>query len=296
MNSKLKGVFIPVVTPFTAQKVDLGKLTHNIRKWNETPVAGYMPLGSNGEFSHMDDEEQLSVLKAVMESKAPEKVIMAGIARQSAYSTVEFGKKAQDMGVDFVSVLCPSYYASFMKDEALIRYYTAVADALEVPVLLYNCPKFAANVTISTDVVRVLSQHPNIAGMKDTSSGNIEKYLEVKDESFDVVAGSISNYLTGLLSGASGGVLSLANYLPGPCCGIQPLFEAGRIEEVKQLSDKLAALSKNATDKYGIAGVKAGCDMFGYMGGEVRNPLADCTPEQKEMIRQAFIESGYLKA
>lgn len=294
MNKKLMGVFIPVATPFVNQRIDLDMLAHNIMRSNATSVAGYMPLGSNGEFAHMNDEEQLAVFKTVKKSAAKDKVLMVGIARHSAYCTIEFGKKIQEQGADFVSVLCPSYYASSMNDAALIRYYTSVAEGLEIPVLLYNCPKFAAGVTLSTEVIKELSVHPNIAGMKDTSTGNIEKYLEVKDISFDVVAGSIENFLTGLKAGAAGGVLSMANYLAEPCCKIQDLFLGGKIQEAEALSSDLIALNKGAAGKYGVAGVKAACDLFGFRGGEVRNPLSDCSEMQKEAIKLAFSDAGYL--
>jgi len=292
MNPKLKGVFIPAVTPFKGQKPDIAALCYNIERWNGTAVAGYMPLGSNGEFAHMDDAEQDSVLDAVVRTAAPGKIIMAGAARNSAYHTIERGKRAADRGAHFVSVLTPCYFASFMDDAALIRYYTAVADALEIPVLLYNCPKFASNVTVSEAVVAALSGHPNIAGMKDTSSGNIEKYLAARGPSFDVVAGSISNYFRGLLAGASGGVLSLANYLPEPCARIQPMFESGDAEGAAALAEMLGALSKRATDQYGVAGVKAGCDAFGYIGGEVRNPLANLTDDQRAEIKKVLLEGA----
>jgi len=294
MNQRLKGVFIPVITPFTNQKVDYVKLAFNIRKSNYSSVAGYMPLGSNGEFVHMNDEEQIDVLKIVKENMLKEKILMVGIARQSAYNTIEFGKAVQEIGVDFVSILTPNYFASSMKDAALIKYYTTIADELSIPILLYNCPKFAANVTLSLEVVKELSTHPNIAGMKDTSSGNIEKYLSIKDESFEVIAGSISNFLQGLKNGASGGVLSMVNYLPEPCCEIQKIFQEGKVEEAEQLSDKLISLNKGAAGKYGVAGVKASCDLFGYHGGEVRNPLSDCTDEQIIAIKNDFLQAGYL--
>lgn len=132
-------------------------------------------------------------------------------------------------------------------------------------------------------------------GMKDTSKGNISKYLEVKDENFDVLAGSITNFLEGLKAGASGGVLSMANYLPEACCLLYETFKQGNLEEAERLSSELIRLSKNATDQYGVAGVKAGCDIFGYMGGEVRNPLTDCNEQQRNEIEKAFIEAGYLK-
>lgn len=292
MNPRLKGVFIPTVTPFINQKLNITALRHNIERWNGTPVAGYMPLGSNGEFAHMDDPEQDAVLDTVVKFAAPDKVVMAGIARPSAYHTIERGKRAAALGAHFVSVLTPCYFASFMDDAALIRYYTAVADALEVPVLIYNCPKFASGVTVGDAVVAELSKHPNIAGMKDTSSGNIEKYLSLRDPSFEVVAGSISNYFQGLTAGSSGGVLSLANYLPEDCARIQPMFESGDTGGAASLAGKLASLSKRATDKFGVAGVKAACGIFGYIGGEVRNPLTDLTEGQLREMKRTLLEGA----
>lgn len=294
MIERLRGVFVPLLTPFTAQELDIGKLASNVQKLNRTKVAGYMPLGSNGEFSHMSDSEQLLVAKTVKENSDNSKVLIIGIARQSAYSTIEFGKMVQDIGIDFVSVLCPSYYASYMTDAALIKYYTAVADALDVPVLMYNCPKYAAGVTISPDVVRELSAHPNILGIKDTSRGNIGDYLSARKGEFQVLAGSINNFFTGLRLGASGGVLSMANYLPDECCRIYFLFQEGKVEEAEQLSNRLTALNKAASGQYGVAGVKAAADLFGYEGGEVRVPLANCDEEQRSQIKQEFVAAGYL--
>lgn len=294
MIESLKGVFVPMMTPFTRQELDTGMLAFNTEKLNGTRVAGYMPLGSNGEFAHMNDDEQILVARTVKKHSAKDKILIIGIARQSAYSTIEFGKKVQDIGVDFVSILCPSYFTSLMTDAALIRYYTAIADELEIPVLLYNCPKYAAGLTISTDVVSELSIHPNIWGMKDTSKGNIEQYLTAREGDFELIAGSITNFLVGLKAGASGGVLSMANYLPDQCCKIQTLFDDGKLEEAEALSDSLITLNKGASGKHGVAGVKCAANLFGYKGGEVRNPLSDCTTEQREAIRREFSEAGYL--
>jgi 4-hydroxy-2-oxoglutarate aldolase len=294
MNKKLTGVFIPVITPFTDQKVDLGKLAHNIEKADRTSIAGYMPLGSNGEFAHMDDEEQLSVLRAIKRHAGKDKILMVGIARQSAYSTIEFGEKVINEGIDFVSVLTPSYFTALMTDDALIRYYSTVADRVSVPVLLYNCPKFAAGLRLTEAVVAELAKHPNIAGMKDTSKGNIVTYLSITEkEDFEVVAGGIENFLEGLEHGGSGGVLSMANYQPEECARIYQLFVSGRTKEAGELSDRLIALNKAGAGKYGVAGVKAGCDIFGFQGGEVRIPLQDCTAEQRKEIRKAFADAGY---
>jgi 4-hydroxy-2-oxoglutarate aldolase len=153
---------------------------------------------------------------------------MAGIARQSAYSTIEFGKRVIEEGVDFVSVLTPSYFTSFMTDNALIRYYSTVADSLTVPVLLYNCPKFSAGLRLTEDVVSELSKHPNIAGMKDTSKGNITTYLSITEkEDFDVIAGSNENFLEGLKHCGSGVCFCPWRMISQECGIIHQLYVKG---------------------------------------------------------------------
>lgn len=296
IKQKLSGVFIPVITPFKNQKVDLDKLAFNIKKTGESKIKGYMPLGSNGEFAHMSDEEQIEVFKTIKVNSKNDKVFMAGIARQSAYSTVEFGKRIEDVGTDFVSVLCPSYYAGKMTDAALIKYFTYVADNMSVPVLMYNCPKFAAGVTISEKVVREMADHPNIVGMKDTSKEDIAIYTKASEgKDFFVIAGSITKFLYGLKVGAVGGVLSLANYQPDLCVKIQELYESGKEKEAEELNDKLVKCNKAGAGKYGPPGVKAGCDIFGFKGGEVRIPLIDCNEQEREAIKKTFVDAGFLK-
>src|SRR4030042_1959450 len=103
--------------------------------------------------------------------------------------------------------------AKRLTDEALIAYYKDVAEAVPVPVLIYNAPGFTG-ITVSPKVVEALSKHPNIAGMKDTSPGNIASYLDVCGDDFSVLAGTINFLFIGLSIGAQGGVLSLANAFP----------------------------------------------------------------------------------
>jgi 4-hydroxy-2-oxoglutarate aldolase len=86
----------------------------------------------------------------------------------------------------------------------------------------------------------------------------------------------------------------MANYLPAPCCEIYELFLAGKISEAEALSEKIILLNQGAAGKYGVAGVKASLDLFGYKGGEVRNPLSDCSPSEINEIKQSFIDAGYL--
>jgi len=295
-KERLTGVFPPVMTPFVKEELRFDALRENIEKLNDTQLKGYMPLGSNGEFRSLSDDEALAVLRTVRQAMAGNKVLIAGVARESAHSTVEFASRCADVGMDYASVLAPHYFPARMTDEALTRYYTYIADRCPVPVLLYNAPGFAAGVTISPELVATLALHANIVGMKDTSKADISTYTEAVPSGADfyVLAGTITKFFEGLEHGAIGGVLSIANYLPDECCRIQSLHAAGRVQESMDLSERLKRLSAGGAGKDGVAGVKAAMDLLGYSGLEPRLPLSALSADQREELRTAFVADGLL--
>ncbi len=294
-KEKLSGIFAPVVTPFDNDKVRYDWLEENLEKLGKTKLKGYLALGSNGEFMSLTREEQLEVLKVFAKCKG-NKTIMAGTARESTRETIEFSRRAVDMGVDFVSVLTPHYFAKRVTDEVLIRYYTEVAHNVSVPVLLYNAPGFASGVQISPSVVKELSLHPNIVGMKDSSPSGMNSYLSVtKDnDTFHMVAGSANFFYTALVCGASGGVLSLANCLPDKCCKLYQSFIEGKVEEAQHLHFRIFALNRTVSGRAGVAAVKAAMDLMGYHGGAPRKPFVALDESAKESIRKTFQKEGIL--
>jgi len=297
IKEKLEGVFPPVMTPFVGGKIDFRKLTANIEKMNPTRLRGYMPLGSNGEFRSLTDDEALSVVKIIAGAKDPDKTLMVGTGRESAYATIEFTKRAADLGIDFASVLTPHYYAKKMTDLALVRFFTEVADNSPVPILMYCAPGFAAGVVLSPRAVSELASHPNIVGMKDTSKEDIAAYVRAvpAGAEFYILAGSVTKFYYGLQSGAIGGVLSMANYFPELCCELQDLFNAGKMDEAEKLSARLVRLNEKITGKYGVAGVKAAMDLLGYYGMEPRIPLLPLTEAEREELQTVLRDEGFLK-
>lgn len=296
-KEKLSGLFPPVMTPFKQdQTIDYDALAFNIQKMNPTNLLGYMPLGSNGEFRSLSDAESVEIIRTIRKNASSDKVIMAGSARESAYQTVEFIKALCDVGIDYASVLSPYYFASKMTEEVLIQYFTYVADHSPVPILLYCAPKFAAGVTITPEMVTVLSRHPNILGMKDTSTSDIKVYVDAvpDDVEFYVLSGSINKYLYGLGVGTVGGVLSPLNYLPEECCQIEALYRQGKLDEAKALSDKIIDFNKRAAGKYSVPGVKAAMDIMGYKGGIPRNPLFPLGAAETEQLKTLFQQEGFL--
>jgi dihydrodipicolinate synthase/N-acetylneuraminate lyase len=170
----IEGVFAAVTTPFYPdERVYLRKIEANIARYSRSLLAGVVVLGSTGEAVTLDDAESRDVLRTAAEAAAPDKVLIAGVGRESLKATVELAEAAASFQYDAVLVRTPSYYASQMSSAAVLTYFRSVADRSPLPVLLYNIPKFVPY-QIPVELVAELAQHPNIIGIKD-SSGSIER-------------------------------------------------------------------------------------------------------------------------
>lgn len=293
---RLQGIFPPMTTPFRDQKLDLGAVIFNIEKMNQTGVRGVMPLGSNGEFRAVDDDETVALIKTYRKYLAPDKTLIAGAGRDSAYYTVETVKRVADAGADYVSVVTPHYFADKMTDAALCQYYEYVADRSSVPVLLYCVPIYAGGVVISYEAVKRLAQHDNIVGMKDTTKEDISGYIASGQNGaeFYVLAGTIKKFLDGIKRGAVGGVLSAAVYLPQLCADLFDLYQSGQMVKAEELSERLISLSKQLTDDSAVSGVKSAMTLMGYQGGEPRLPLLPLSSEQTQHQRETLEWAGLL--
>ncbi|MGQ9616370.1 MAG: dihydrodipicolinate synthase family protein [Spirochaetota bacterium] len=295
IKEKLSGVFAPIVTPFEDDEILFDGLVKNIEKMNKTGLRGYFVLGTNGEFKSLSVEERMEVLKVVVGCASKDKVIMAGTSAESTKETIRITMRAIREGAHMVSLLMPSFFAKRMDDDVLTDYILSIAEESPVPVLVYNNPSVAAGINISPEVVRRVSGHPMVAGMKDSSRGNFIEYLKAAEEGFYVLAGSASFFLELLKAGGIGGVLSLANVFPDDCVRLYRAFIDGREEEAQRISSLLVTLNKEVSGTYGVAGVKAAMDIVGYTGGLPRRPLRGLSKDQKEDLKKKILTSGFLK-
>jgi len=271
--NNLKGILLPTTTPFAPDgQISTTDITSNIKSWRARGVIGFVVLGSTGERVHLDEREYLDVIE--VSRAATDSVLIAGAGQQSTINTIKEIKNAAQVGADAVLVITPYFYRPAMTQETLINYYTAVADAAPVPVLLYSMPPLTG-IKIEPETVARLSEHPNIIGVKDSSNdvAGFRRTVELCPADFAVMTGNGTVLLDALRAGATGGILAVGCVVPEVCVEIFRLFGAQEIERAQRLQEELTPLASAVTTKYGIGGLKAALDFAGYRGGAVRAPL-----------------------
>jgi 4-hydroxy-2-oxoglutarate aldolase len=199
------------------------------------------------------------------------------------------------MGFDYASILTPCYFPKQIDGATLEKHYERIADSIEIPVLLYNAPGFTG-MRIPPQTVLELSKHPNIVGMKDSSPEGPAALLARLDpaEDFHVLAGSANFMYPCLHLGGSGGVVSVANFVPCPCSYLYQLFTEGRFDEAKELNSRISRLNQTISGAWGVAGVKAAMDITGFRGGHPRYPLAAVTGDDARRIMQQIVNEGFI--
>jgi 4-hydroxy-2-oxoglutarate aldolase len=288
---KLHGILPPIATPFDHRgELYKVKVQHNVEKWNRTGLTGYVVCGSTGESVYLTTEEKLQMWEWVAEYAASDKVLLCGTGMESVRETVALTNAAAERGYKAAMVRTPHYYKNLVhKMDTQILYFRAVADQTKIPLMIYNWPQ-VTGVDISAEAVAVLSQHPNIFAIKE-SSGNLEKCIQMIQDvkpGFQVLTGSAPILAPSLAIGCAGAVLAFANVAPFATVSI---WEAHRSREAAAAMDwqkRILRAAQLVTVKYGVPGLKYAMDLNGYYGGPPRLPLTAITPEAKLEIEKAF--------
>jgi 4-hydroxy-2-oxoglutarate aldolase len=294
MNKKVRGIFAPIATAFDASgEVDYSVFAENTVSFGATKLSGLVVLGSNGEFTLLSHEEKVKLVETARNHLPAEKMVIAGTGCESFRETLQLTKECAAVGADVALVVTPNYYKKDMNEAALGNFYTMLADASPIPVMIYNMPG-NSGVNVPSSLTLKLAAHPNITGIKD-SGGNIVQISEVlakAPEGFSVFAGSGSYLLATLLLGGVGGTLAVANVVPDYCAEIQENFEKGDIEKARKMQLALLPLNAAVTSRFGIGGMKAAMDMVGFKGGLPRLPILPAGEETKKEIARILKELG----
>ncbi|HUW14821.1 MAG TPA: dihydrodipicolinate synthase family protein, partial [Anaerolineae bacterium] len=237
-------------------------------------------------------DEKVHVWEWVAESAAPDRLLIAGTGAESVRETVELTNRAATLGYKVAMVRTPHYYKGLLAgSEAQTLYFRAVADQAKIPIILYNFPQ-ATGLDIPVEAVCRLSEHPNVAGIKE-SAGSLEKVMTMvreAKEGFRVLVGSAPTLYPSLVVGAAGGVLAFANAAPYAMVTIWEAWRTRDFDAARDWQNRIARAAHLVTAKHGIPGLKYAMDLKGYYGGPPRLPLIPPSVDAKKEIEEAFAD------
>jgi 4-hydroxy-2-oxoglutarate aldolase len=295
---ELEGIFPPLVTPFTEDgELDLAGLRRNLQGYGAAPLAGYVVLGTNGEFPHLSRAEKEAVIATAVE-EAGGRPVLAQVGEGSLRETVALARRAAELGAAGVLAVTPHYYRAQMQEEVLVEFYRVLAEESPVPVLLYSIPQ-NTGVACPPALVAACAEHPNVVGIKD-STGNLGQIAECVERvgalrpDFAVLNGSSALVVAAFAVGARGAVLAAADALPFEVCELWSLCRQGRWAEALEREARLRPVLRRMS-RLGVAGTKLAMDLLGWRGGAPRAPLRAPGAAEREALVQAMREAGLLR-
>jgi 4-hydroxy-tetrahydrodipicolinate synthase len=280
----MEGTGVPLVTPFDDEGQIDTRILRRLVSWvTEEGVDFVVPCGSNGESELLTLQERARVIETVVdEASVP---VLAGTGHPGLVETRKQTALAAESGVDGALVVTPYYYRQ--DQAALESYYRRLADAADVPVYLYSVPA-KTGVSLDPETVARLSEHDNIHGMKDSSGDMVRLTREhrLTDADFDLFIGNGSLYAQGLDVGIRGGILALANVVPGATAEIFRMHRDGETAAARRLNGDLVDLNQAVTERYGVPGVKAAMRMRGAPAGSLRSPHRPVDDDDRREIQR----------
>ncbi|OJD19950.1 hypothetical protein AJ78_00144 [Emergomyces pasteurianus Ep9510] len=299
------GIYVPTVAFFkkTSEDLDLDIISSHVIRMARAGVAGLATQGSNGEAVHLSPHERNLATKTTREALDaagfPQIPIIVGCGAQSTRETINLCQEAAASGGDYALVLPPAYYKGLYKPQSTIDFFTDVATASSIPILIYNYPGGAAGIDMDSDTIIELAKHPNIVGCKLTcgNTGKLNriaaatKAKTVSDDGsgFMCMGGSADFTMQTLIGGGSGVICGLANIAPKACVKIIELYKSGKLVEAQELQ---AVVSRGdwIAIQGGVVGTKSGLlSHFGY-GGYGRKPLPSPTKQEAFKYSEGFQE------
>ncbi|WP_208560196.1 4-hydroxy-tetrahydrodipicolinate synthase [Marinilactibacillus kalidii] len=223
------GIAAAVTTPFTNHEVDYEQFRNHLSFLKEQQIQSFIINGTTGEGSTLSSEEKTNLLKVALEVSDGQLPVIAGTGSNNTQASIEASKHAESLGVDGLLIITPYYNKTSQR--GLIAHFTAIADAVEIPVILYDVPA-RTNMTIEPETLRVLAEHPNIVGLKDATGDltHLSRLQAIVDDEFAFYGGNDDLALPFFAQGGHGLISVAANVLPGE---YQEMFETVKIDIAK---------------------------------------------------------------
>lgn len=282
-----KGAITAIVTPFREnEEIDESALRRLVEFQIKNKIEGIVPCGTTGESPTLDYGEHDRVIEIVVDATNGKVPVIAGTGSNSAREAIEMTKHAADAGADASLQVCPYYNKP--TQEGLFRHFSAIAKAVDIPMIIYNIQgRTSVNLETST-LARLSKEHSNIVGIKE-ASGSMAQMMDVINElpkNFDVLSGDDNMALPLMALGGKGVISVASNIIPREMHDLTELALKGDFEKAKALHYRLLPLFKGIFIETNPIPIKAALAMKGMIKESYRLPMCGMKPENKERLRK----------
>lgn len=277
------GVCTALITPFWAGEVNYPLAEQLLKRQIDAGVPAVVLAGTTGEAPTLSDEEKLTLFARCKAYAGNKCTIIAGTGNNSTAHTVALSRAAQAVGADALLVVTP-YYNKATPD-GLIAHYLSVAEAVDIPIIIYNVPG-RTGLDIPVSVCQKLSMHPNIVGIKEAST-DITKIVALRNacgEDFAIWSGNDDQIVPCTALGGKGVISVLSNVLPEETVKMTNCALRGDYETASKMQCQLSPLVKALFSEVNPIPVKAAMEILGYDCGGCRLPLCDISRENRERL------------
>ena len=287
------GAGVALVTPFKDDlSVDYEQLKKLVDYQIENGTDAIIVCGTTGESSTLSEEEHSEAIRVVAKHTAGRVPVIAGTGSNDTATAIKLSKDAEKDGVDALLLVTPYYNKATQK--GLIQHYTAIAESVNIPIILYNVPsRTGCNIEPET-AVYLAKNVKNIVAIKE-ASGNISqvaKLMSLADGCIDLYSGNDDQILPLLALGGLGVISVTSNIIPQDTHSLVKKFLEGDIAGSRELQLKCIDLCKALFSEVNPIPVKKATEFMGLTNGKVRMPLSDMDPAKAEVLKKAMIDYG----
>ncbi len=289
-----KGSIVAIVTPFKNGKFD-EKAFKNLIEWHiKEGTDGIVPCGTTGESATLDYEEHYRVIEVTVKTVKGRVPVIAGTGANSTDETIMITKKAKQLGADAALLVTPYYNKP--TQEGLYRHYKKIAEAVNIPQILYNVPGRTAVNMLPATVAR-LAEVKNIVGIKEATGDmkQVSEVIRLCGDRITVLSGDDFTTLPLLALGGKGVISVSANVAPRDVSAMCRAWEEGNIEEARKLHFKLEPLNQAMFIETNPIPAKTALSMMGKIREEFKLPLCQMGDANKEKLRKTLVNQGILK-
>ena len=287
---KLEGIYVPNVTPFDRHGgIDKESLSGLIEFWLGAGVSGLVVNASTGEGPMLSREEKAGLIEFVRDKLDGRGAVIAGTGAISTSETIDLTRDAKDHGADAALVTTPFFFRP--TEEELFQHFASLTASVDLPVILYNVPKFTGYTVAPRVIDRISRECGNLVGIKDSSGspGAMAENIRLFGDRISVLSGAADMTLPTLAMGGKGTILAVANAIPETCVGLYEAAMKGDLKEAGRHQLRVSYVNKVLVREHSqIAAVKTALGFMGHPAGIPRRPLRPLPKDEELEVYDAL--------